>query len=113
MNRKSVSLQLMSVLVLLALMLAAALPRHVVADSGELSHLSRYPDGEVGDEEFLARNPELITVARYEAMAAAESNPLAANPELRFVAAGDRNLLAVNPELKYMTGYNAPVVAQH
>jgi hypothetical protein len=115
MYRKSVATQVLFGLMLLALFMALSLPRYVVADSGELSHQSRYPDGVVEDEEFLAENPELIVVARYEAMAAQERDPLAANPELRFVTAGDeeRDPLAVNPELKYLPGSSAPVAAQH
>lgn len=112
MYRKSYSTQMLFVLMVLALFLAAALPRYVVADSGELSHQSRFPTGVVADdEEFLARNPELIVVARYQA--AQSRNVLAVSPELRYLVEAERNPLAVNPELKYLPGSDAPVAAQH
>jgi len=114
MYRKSYSTHMLFVLMVLALFLAAALPRYVVADSGELSHQSRFPTGVVADnEEFLARNPELMVVARYEWLAAQARDQLAVSPELRYLVEADRDPLAVNPELKYLPGSDTPVAAQH
>lgn len=90
--------------------------RNPLAVNPELKAVQLYAGGSTAvNDQFLAANPELITMQRYEAMraAAADSRFLAQNPELTAVqryaaiaaARAEHDFLAQNPEVRLHLAY--------